>query len=104
MPEFENRDGKLYVGDSRYNIEPKEVLCGFESYSGWFWFATEEAYKQDSVIDGRIVKDDTIYFGLTQGFEEEWGYFSKAELESLSPKIWKIKDQDLPYAGRRERN
>ena len=50
--------------------------------------------------DGKAVKD-TIYFGVVQGFEEEWGYFSQAEIESLKPNTWEIKKCDMPYAGRR---
>ena len=77
-----SKEGKLYVGD-------KEVLKGWESFSGWYWFATE-------------LNNDGYHFGLVQGFEEELGYFSEDELKSLSPKVWAIKKIDLPYAGRRE--
>ena len=94
MAEFETKGEDLY-------IDGKKVLKGFESFSGWYWFATEEAYKQDSVIDGRVYKDDTIWHGLVQGQEEEWGYFSQAEIECLKPRTWEIKKADLPYAGRR---
>jgi hypothetical protein len=31
----------------------KEVLRGWESLTGWFWFATEKAQEQVSLIDGR---------------------------------------------------
>jgi len=34
--------------------------------------------------------------------EEEWGYFSQAEIESPKPKTREIKKRDLPYAGRRK--
>jgi hypothetical protein len=44
---------------------------------------------------------DTIWFGLVQGFEEEWGYFSQAEIERLGNRAWKIKACDLSYSGRR---
>lgn len=94
MSRFEAKDAELY-------IDGKKVLRGWESFSGWYWFATEEAYKQDSVIDGRVYKDDTIWYGLVQGFEEEWGYFSQAEIESLKPKTWEIPKKNLPYSGRR---
>ena len=77
-----SKEGKLYVGD-------KEVLKGWESFSGWYWFATE-------------LNNAGYHFGLVQGFEEELGYFSEDELKSLSPKVWQIKKIDLPYAGRRE--
>jgi hypothetical protein len=42
-----------------------------------------------------------IYFYFIQGFDEEWGYFSQAEIESLKPKTWEIKKCDLPYSERR---
>jgi len=94
VAEFKTKEDELY-------LDGNKVLRGWESFSGWYWFATEESYKQDSVIDGRVYKDDTIWFGLVQGFEEEWGYFSQAEIESLKPRTWEIKKTDLPYAGRR---
>jgi hypothetical protein len=96
MPKFEEREEDLY-------IDGQKVIRGWESFTGWYWFATEEAYKQDSILSyGKEVKDDVIYFGLVQGLEEEWGYFSKAEIESLKPKIWKIPKKALPYSGRRK--
>lgn len=92
---FETRDDGLYIGG-------KKVLAGWESFSGWFWFGTERTRKQDSVLDGGVCKDDQIWFGFVQGFEEEWGSFSQGEIEALGPmKVWKIKDVDLPHAGRR---
>ena len=94
MPKFESEGNELY-------IDGNKVLRGWESFSGWYWFATEEAYKQDSIVDGIVCKDDIIYFGFVEGQFDEWGYFSKAELERLKPKIWEIKKQDLPYSGRR---
>ena len=94
MVKFEERNGKLY-------IDSKEVLRGWESLTGWYWFAVEEVQKQDSVIDGRGYENDTLYFGFVQGHEEEWGYFSEAELKSLYPKVWEIPVKNLPYSGRR---
>ncbi len=96
MPKFEAKEKELY-------IDGQKVIRGWESWNGWYWFATEEAYKQDSILpDGRKVKGDVIYFGLVQGIEEEWGYFSKAEIESLKPKTWEIPKKALPYSGRRD--
>jgi hypothetical protein len=76
-------------------------LKGWESYAGWYWFATEKIQKQDSVIDGVTYKNDQIWFGLVQGSEEEWGDFSEAELKSNSPKVWRIPQKNLPWSGRR---
>ena len=92
-PRFENRDGKLFIND-------KKVLHGWESYTGWYWFAVEKVQGQVSNINGRPVKD-TIWYGFVQGIVEEWGDFSQAELESLSPKVWKIPSKNLAWSGRR---
>ena len=94
MANFEERDGKLF-------IDGKEVLKGFESMTGWYWFATEKVQEKVSVINGMHVKD-TIWFGFVQGFEEEWGDFSQAELESLRPQVWELPKKALPWSGRRE--
>jgi hypothetical protein len=80
-----SRDGVLYAGEHK-------VLKGWESFSGWYWFGTEET-------------EPGLWFGFVQGFEEEWGYFSMEEMQPLirQGKIWPIKACDLPHAGRRER-
>ncbi|MBI3412996.1 MAG: hypothetical protein HY051_02880 [Candidatus Aenigmarchaeota archaeon] len=85
MAKFEERDGKLY-------IDGKEVIKGFESYIGWFWFATEVTEKTDA---------DVLYFGLDQGFDEELGYFRESELTSLGGRIWEIPKRALVWSGRR---
>jgi len=93
MARFEDKEGILY-------IDGKEVLRGWESFSGWYWFATEKVQEQESIINGKQVKD-TIWFGYVQGIEEEWGDFSQAEIESLKPKTWEIPKRNLPWSGRR---
>ena len=94
---LETRDDCRFIGD-------KKVLAGWESFSGWYWFGVEKTATQDSVLgNDQVVLDDQIWFGFVQGLEEEWGYFSQGELESLGKyKVWRIKAVDLPYAGRRE--
>lgn len=83
MAKFENKDGKLF-------IDNKEVLKGWESFSGWYWFATEKM-------------DENTYFGFVQGFEEEWGDFSLLELNPLilQGKIWALPKKALTWSGRR---
>jgi hypothetical protein len=93
---------KFSVKGKDLYIDGMKVLRAWESWTGWYWFATEEAYRQESILpDGRVVKDGIIFFGFVQGLEEEWGYFSLAELESLKPKVWEIPKNNLPYSGRR---
>jgi hypothetical protein len=92
---FYSKDGILY-------IDGQKVLKAWESFSGWYWFATRLVQKQDSDMgDGNVIKDDTIWYGLVQGQEEEWGDFSQGEIESLAPKTWEIPSKDLPNSGRR---
>ena len=94
MATFKSKDGALY-------IDGKKVLRGWESYTGWYWFATGKDREQDSVIEGEVVKGDTIWFGLVQGQYEEWGYFSEGELKRLAPKVWEIPKRNLAWSGRR---
>jgi len=92
-------------------IDGKKVLKAWESYSGWYWFATEKVEERKagsktggSMLNGKEV-DDTIWYGFVQGFEEEWGNFSQAELEAMGKyKVWRIPKKNLPYAGRRARS
>jgi hypothetical protein len=85
----------------------RPVIKGWESFTGWYWFAVEKVEERrvadgsgSVMADGSVV-DDTIWFGLIQGHEEEWGEFSEAEIRSLGNMAWPIKPQDLPYSGRR---
>ena len=95
MATFEAKDDKLY-------IDGKEVLRGWESFSGWYWFGVEIDRRQDSDMgDGTIIENDTIWFGFVQGQCDSWGYFSQGEIERLKPRTWEIKEVDLPFAGRR---
>jgi hypothetical protein len=95
MAKFESRDGHLY-------IDGKKVLRGWESFSGWYWFAIDKDCEQDSILgNGEVAKADTIWFGFVQGQYEEWGYFSEAELKSLSPKVWEIPKRNLSWSGKR---
>ena len=91
------------VGDGLY-IDGKKVIKGWESFGGWYWFATEKADTQDSVLpSGKVIENDTLWFGFVQGFEEEWGCWSEGELSELikQGKLWEIPRQNLSYSGRR---
>jgi len=103
MAKFTTKGGKLY-------IDGKEVLCGWESFSGWYWFGMEKTEERKvgvggggSMINGKEV-DDTIWFGYVQGLEEEWGCFSVAEIKGLGNRAWPIPKKNLPFSGRRQPN
>ena len=92
--QFEDKNSELFING-------KKVLKAWESFQGWYWFAVEKVQEQESLINGKAVKD-TIWFGLVQGFEEEWGDFSQAEIERLGRMAWEIPKKNLPYSGRRK--
>lgn len=83
---FETKNGELY-------IDGKKVIKAWESYTGWYWFGV--SYEDD--------ENDRIWYGLVQGFEDEWGWWSENELKELMKemKVWEIRKKDLPFAGRR---
>lgn len=98
MPEFKMKGQDLY-------IDNKKVIKGYESYNGWYWFAVNVAKRQDTDLgNGRIAKNDIIYYGLFQGKKDNWGYFSKASIDDLvqKRKISEIPKKKLPYSGRRK--
>ena len=108
---LQNNNGKLVLlrsitgeNDQEF-IEEIPVLKGWESFTGWYWFATEFIQHQDSDLgDGRVIEHDAIWYGFVQGLEEEWSDFSQGEIESLGRyHVWPIKTRDLPHAGRRSR-
>ena len=83
-------NNELKEVDGKLSIDGKIVLKGWESFSGWYWFGVEKV-------------DDDRWFGFVQGLEEEWGYFSEAELKSLGAKVWEIPSKNLSFSGRRNR-
>jgi hypothetical protein len=59
-------------------IDGQKVIKGYESFSGWHWFATEEAYKQDSILpNGKEVPD---IFGPRAGTGTRMGIFFKGRV------------------------
>ncbi len=66
--EIRERIPALYA--TEHNKDPIVHVKFFATWADWTWWATE--------FDG-----EDRFFGLVDGFESEWGYFSLAELESL---------------------
>ena len=68
--EIKNKFPKLYANENK-KPEDIPVICKFFNPMGsWAWYATE--------FDG----EDT-FFGFVRGFENEAGYFSLRELQSI---------------------
>jgi hypothetical protein len=82
-------------------IKGKPVLEIYESFNGSYWYVTEEAWKQDSIIGGKVYKNDQILFGYVKLAScpqyAEFGYFSEAQLLQLGWRIWKVHKHDWPF-------
>ena len=81
---LDRREDGLYIGG-------KKVLKGWESFSGWYWFATE--------LD---VGEPGLHFGYVQGTYPEFGYFSEREMQPLidQMRMWELPQNALSYSGR----
>jgi hypothetical protein len=81
-------------------IQGKPVIDIYESFDGSYWFITEKAHKQDSVIEGKIYQDDQILFGFVRLSAcpefAEWGYISETELRLLGARVWKVPRRNWP--------
>ncbi len=72
------------LGSTESNPDPVVVCKFFTPDSDWTWWVIE--------FDG----DDT-FFGLVHGFEEEYGTFSLAELESAAGPFGLHVERDLYF-------
>ena len=75
-------------------IRGQPVIDIYESFDGSYWFVTEKAWKQDSLIDGKIYQKDQILFGYVRLSScpdcAEFGHFSEAELKQLGNWVWRV--------------
>jgi len=80
--------------DEIITIRGEPVIEIYESFDGSYWFITEKLYKQDSVINGRVYKDDQILFGYARLSAcpeyAEFGNISETELKLLGNRMWKV--------------
>ena len=67
--EIENRFKK--IGSQEKVKAPEIIVKFFDPTGSWTWYATEYA------------QDTKTFFGLVDGHEKEFGYFSLEELESV---------------------
>lgn len=65
VPGLYSQDGKGFEAD---------VYIRLEGVNGWKWYITEYSEKEQ------------LFFGYVKGFEDEWGYINKLEIDSLMKK------------------
>ena len=81
-------------------IKGQPIIEVYESFDGSYWFVTEKAWKQDSLLGRKVYKQDQILYGYVRwsGCPDgaEFGYFSEAELLRLGWKVWKVDKRNWP--------
>ena len=65
----------LYATEKTSNEKKIIYAKFFAPNTCWTWFVLEGSWSEDH--------EDYIFFGLVDGFEKEYGYFSLNELESV---------------------
>jgi len=68
---IENSLPALYATENTPKTEKKVHAKFFSPYTNWTWYATE--YDPET----------RTFFGLVNGLDQEWGYFSLDELETV---------------------
>lgn len=75
-------------------IKGQPVIEVYESFDGSYWFVTEKAWKQDSLLGRKVYKQDQILYGYVRLSScpdcAEFGYFSEAQLLRLGWRVWKV--------------
>jgi len=70
-------------------VESPTVICKFFCpWSNWTWFVTE----------GEEQEGEFLFFGYVIGHDEEWGYFTLSELESVHGPGGLTIERDLYFA------
>jgi hypothetical protein len=79
-------------------IKGQQIIEVYESFDGSYWFVTEKAWKQDSLIGRKVYKQDQILYGYVRLSAcpqfAEFGYFSEVELMRLGWKVWKVEKRN----------
>ncbi len=75
---------KLYKTEDVPVEEKTAVVKFFTPDSSWTWYAVE-------------FDSEDLFFGLVDGHEKEWGYFSLKELESVTGPLGLKIERDLYF-------
>ena len=71
--EIKNKLPKLYATEKTPLEEKRIVVKFFTPWSNWTWYA----------VEGESDGEDFRFFGLVDGHEKEWGYFTLNELTAI---------------------
>lgn len=70
--EIEKRIPRLYATEEIENEDKVVHVKYFSPVNGWTWYGVE------------YDPEEKLFFGLVEGYEREWGYFSLEEFEEMN--------------------
>jgi hypothetical protein len=88
--EIEKKLPKLYSTEEVPLQEKKVIVKYFTPDGSWTWYVVEGEKKDNG---------DFLFFGLVDGLEKEWGYFTLKELEGVRGKLGLPIERDLHFEG-----
>jgi len=87
----------LYSNEEK-GLEALAQVKFFLPGGSWTWYASEGSpVDEDGYYDTDKEKVDFIFFGLVDGLELEFGYFSLSELESVRSQLGLPIERDLDF-------
>ena len=87
--ELEKKLPALYSTEE-VEIGEKEIVCKFFTPdSSWTWYAVE------------YDPEEGVFFGLVDGHEKEWGYFTLADLESIRGGLGLPVERDMYFTPKK---
>jgi len=86
----------LYSGENKRSEDIPVVVKFFDPTSSWTWYVTEG----EPVLDEDGKEIDFRFFGFVRGFENELGYFSLKELESVKGPFRLGIERDMYFFGK----
>lgn len=78
----------LYSGDGE-NVVPI-IVKFFTPDSSWTWYAVEGSKQEDG---------DWVFFGLVDGHEKEFGYFTLSQLQEIRGNLRLPVERDMYFDG-----
>jgi hypothetical protein len=88
--EIERTIPALYSTEDTPAEEKRAVVKFFTPDSNWTWYVSEGSKDHNG---------NWTFFGLVEGFEREWGYFTLAELAAAKGPLGLPIERDLHFDG-----
>jgi hypothetical protein len=93
--EIRDRLSKLYACEKKKPQDVEIIVKFFTPWSNWTWYA----YEGEPVLDEAGEEVDFTFFGYVKGLDNEFGYFSLQELQSIKGAFGLKIERDLHFKG-----